>query len=86
MSPKTLLAALAVTLAGAAFAAGDIGDKPPSKPVAPPPAKADAARCAQSAVNACRAACDSRKPDATAPKAEIAKKAEACKADCLKGC
>lgn len=74
----------AAALCSAALAAGDAGSpKLPSTP--PSPVVDKSPRCQPAAVNECRQACSTKKFDSN-DKAEVAKKQNECKADCVRGC
>jgi hypothetical protein len=75
--------ALALTLGGAAVAAGDAGMPAPKPPVQAQLDKSP--RCEPAKVNECRTTCDRKKYEATG-KDDLAKKQYECKQDCIRGC
>lgn len=75
--------ALALTLGGPAWAAGDAG-LPLPKPSSQAPID-KSQRCEPAKVTECRTTCDRKKYDTT-NKDDVAKKQYECKQDCIRGC
>ena len=85
MSLKRLLISIVIAmgLQGAASAAGDAGVPAPTP--APQGVGDKAPRCEPAKVNECRTVCDRKRYDAGKP-ADLARKQNECKQECIRGC
>lgn len=81
---KSLAAGLcAAALCTVALANKDVSQKPPTPPQVAAVDKSP--RCLPASVNTCRSSCERQKFDTT-DRNQLARKNEACKQDCIRGC